>query len=100
MIGHFDASPYSRLAIFDRLSPATTVYMRAVVSPSTRGDGAVLELPVRTSSKRGALVAGRAGSLRFGVFSSLSKMLSNSPIVPPGHGDQPSGGGRKHTGVS
>src|SRR5687768_5896068 len=53
---HCCASPYSRCAILERLSPLTTTYVRVpvcAVVPSVRDVGAVDELPLRMPEKSG-----------------------------------------------
>src|SRR5690242_21034481 len=80
---HLDASPYSRLAIFDSVSPATTVYERswsatlgagAAVAGGTSARGAVDE-PPDTTSEKSAFFFSVSWSL------SLSKKSSSRPIV-------------------
>src|SRR5512147_1685548 len=82
---HFEASPYSRLAIFESVSPATTVYVcsrsatlgvavDAADAGGTSARGAVDDPPATTSEKS-AFFFSASCSL------SLSKMLSSRPIV-------------------
>src|SRR5688572_30373656 len=79
---HLDASPYSRFAILESVSPATTVYVFSRSATLGGGDaetgvsarGAVDDPPATTSEKS-AFFFSAPRSL------SLSKRLSSRPIV-------------------
>src|SRR6187455_2186815 len=89
---HLDASPYSRFAILERVSPATTVYVFS--RSATLGDGeaeigvsarGAVDDPPATTSEKSAFFFSALWSL------SLSKTLSSRPIVYLTEGGAPSG---------
>src|SRR5678815_1666217 len=78
---HFEASPYSRLAILESVSPATTVYVfstsatlgAACAGAADLSAGGAVDDPPATTSEKSAFF--------FSASLSLSKMLSSRPIV-------------------